>query len=219
MDSYTLSIGPLQVTIHELSQRHLWRLLALPSDLKAPALPEGYTHAQAITNIPDYTQAYEAYNTGVWFEQATHAFGAARLLALQTEQGKAENEAIYHYCTLYTLDYPEETLPAKRIGDLLWALFDEMGATSGISGADAIVEGYYWLSQKAGGVDQALIDEAIKSLRSNRGRNASGDSVPSHQGDTETGTGRSGDQGEPVVRPDKRRKKLGHRVAKAQPVR
>lgn len=218
MDTYTLSIGPLQVTIHELSQRHLWRLLALPSDLKAPALPEGYTHAQAVENVPDYAEAYQTYNTGMWFEQATHAFGAARLLALQTEQGKRENEAIYRYCTLYTLDYPEETLPAKRIGDLIWALADEMMAGNG-TGADVIVEGYYWLSQKAGGVDQALIDEAIKSLRSNRRRDAARDSIQDRQGDSQAGEAGSGNQSKPVVRSGKRSKKLGSRPAEVQPAR
>lgn len=219
MDTYILHLGPLHVTIHEISQRHLWRILALPSDLQAPKVPEGYTHAQALDNVPDYAKAYEQYNTNAWFEQATRALGTARLLALQTDNGKQENEEIYRYCTLYTLEYPEPNLPAQRIGDLLWALADELLAGEGIGGADMTVEAFTWLTAKAGGMDQAAIDEAIKSLRRNRGRNASGEGVQDRQGAAQDGTGGASSQGESAVRHGERSKKLGHRAAKVSQAR
>lgn len=167
METSTLDIGAMKLTIAELSQGQINRIMAQPNDLKAPVPPEGYTHEQAIQNIASYKEEWDSHAGSAAMIGILREIGMARIVAIDKNViPEAEKETLAKLCKRYAFVSPDTLDDAYQIGFTLYVMCSELGDAKSIFGSQL------WLRKQGGFISQERVDEILKSLSGDSERQA-----------------------------------------------
>lgn len=162
-------------TIAALSMEQIMRAsLSQPNDPKQPALPDSYNDLEMAERLVEsFRQEMDNWRWMVILRQVSRKIGLARILAVDNGLvPDAEREDIARLSKRYMLLNPDTLSGADETGLALFNMVNELvGDSKGIVAADL------WLQRQAGLIDQAKVDEVLKSLQSESERSADPDPV------------------------------------------